>query len=46
MKILAFDTPEAEQVWLLAEELRQKIRRRCDYLTPGKRSILKPSLLL
>ena len=31
----AFESPEAEQVWQLAEELRQKIRRRCDYLTPG-----------
>ena len=39
----AFDTPEAEQVWQLAEELRQKIRRRCDYLTPGWCSILRPS---
>ena len=24
------------QIWLCAEELRQKIRRRCDYLTPGE----------
>lgn len=30
-----YDSEEEEQVWILAETLRQKIRRRCDYLTPG-----------
>ena len=32
----AFDSYEEEQVWAAAESLRQKIRRRCDYLTPGE----------
>lgn len=31
-----FDSSEEEEVNALAESLRQKIRRRCDYLTPGE----------
>ena len=38
-----YDSEEEEQVWILAETLRQKIRRRCDYLTPGS---LHPSFFI
>ena len=33
--VSAFDSYEEEQVLIAAESLRQKIRRRCDHLTPG-----------
>ena len=33
--VTAFDSYEEEQVLIAAESLRQKIRRRCDHLTPG-----------
>jgi Ca2+-binding EF-hand superfamily protein len=31
-----FDSSEDERIWSLSEDLRQKIRRRCDYLSPGE----------